>query len=122
METVLEPNPTFDQLPGKVTEIFGELKSINKILAELYKKQQPEAADQLLTIGEAATFLHLSVPTLYGRVSNSTIPHSKAGKRLYFSRKELTDWIKAGRRQTVSELEQETISETDNFLSKIKTR
>lgn len=71
-----------------------------------------EEADQLLTIQEAAQFISLSVPTVYGLVSKSLIPVSKKGKRLYFSKAELTDWIKTGRRKTIAE----TASEADNFL------
>ena len=32
------------------------------------------------------------------------IPHSKQGRQLYFSRKELTDWLKSGKRKTQAEL------------------
>jgi len=62
----------------------------------------------LLTIQDAATLLHLSVPTLYGYVSKSIIPVSKQGKRLYFSKEELTDWVKAGRKKTISEIQSDS--------------
>ncbi len=70
--------------------------------------------DKLLTIKEAGEFLHLSIPTLYGYVSRSAIPVSKQGKRLYFSKKELTDWIKAGRKQTITEIN----AEAHTYISK----
>jgi excisionase family DNA binding protein len=59
---------------------------------------QPDP-DQLLTIQQAAEFLSLSVPTLYGYVSRKAIPFYKRSKRLYFSKQELTDWVKAGRKK-----------------------
>ena len=68
--------------------------------------KQPEN-DDLLTIEEAADFLSLSVPTLYGMTSARTIPFSKPGKRLYFSKAKLTEWVNAGCRKTQSELAQE---------------
>ncbi len=71
---------------------------------------QPET-DQLLTIQQAAELISLSVPTLYTLVHKAEIPVSKRGKRLYFSKQELTDWIKAGRKKTVAEIN----SEADTF-------
>lgn len=64
---------------------------------------QPEA-DKLLTIQQAADFLYLSVPTIYGLVSKSQIPCMKRGKRLYFSKDELASWVKSGRKKTLAEL------------------
>ncbi len=101
---------TFEQLPTAFTHLFNKVENIERLLQ---KKQetQPES-DQLLTIQQAAEFIKLSVPTLYGLVSKSQLPVSKRGKRLYFSKQELTAWIKEGRKKTVSEIE----AETDNYL------
>jgi excisionase family DNA binding protein len=74
-------------------------------------RSQPEA-DKLMTIEQAAAFLSLSVPTLYTQTSKAIIPCMKKGKRLYFSKDELTDWIKQGRKQSSSEI----TSERDNYL------
>lgn len=98
-------NITFDQLPQAVGELFGKLESIEKIL--LADRANPGTdTNDLLTIQEAGTYLHLSVPTLYGYVSKSIIPYSKrpGSKRLWFSKKELTEWIKTGRKQTLAEV------------------
>jgi excisionase family DNA binding protein len=75
----------------------------------------PEA-DQLLAIQQAAEILCLSVPTIYGLVSRAEIPCMKKGKRLYFSKHELTDWIKSGRKKTLVEI----ANETEKFLSNKK--
>lgn len=63
-----------------------------------------DEADQLLTIKQTAELLSLSVPTIYGLVSRGEIPHSKKGKRLYFSKQELLEWVKAGRKKTNAEI------------------
>jgi excisionase family DNA binding protein len=68
--------------------------------------------DELLTVKQAAQLLTLSVPTLYGLVSKSQLPVSKKGKRLYFSKQELIDWIKGGRKKT----EHEIAIEAENYL------
>ena len=46
----------------------------------------------------------LAKPTIYSLCSERKIPHSKQGKRLYFSRQELTDWLKQGKRKTNAEI------------------
>ena len=55
---------------------------------------QPE---QLLTIQQAAAYLSLTVPTIYRKVSLGELPAMKQGKRLYFSRIELLEYLKDGR-------------------------
>ncbi len=58
--------------------------------------------------------------TIYGLVHQDLIPHSKRGKRLYFSKLELLDWIKSGKRKTQSEiaLEAENFSPNNSQQSK----
>jgi len=68
--------------------------------------EQPET-DQLLTIQEAAEFLKLKVPTIYSKVSKGELPVMKRSKRLYFSRTELLNYLKDGRKKTNAEIEQE---------------
>ena len=63
--------------------------------------------DELLNIQLAAEFLRLSVPTLYTKVSKGELPVMKRGKRLYFSRTELMEYIKEGRKKSNAEIEAE---------------
>jgi len=95
---------TFDNLPAAVSQLSQKLENIEKLLLHQKNKQQPpEQPEQLLTIEEAAEFLHLSKPTLYSKVSKGELPVMKRSKRLYFSRTELLDYLKAGRRQSNAE-------------------
>lgn len=96
---------------------------INDVANEVAKKielwavnlpQPTEQPDQLLTIQQAAEFLNLTVPTLYGYVHANKIPVSKPGKRLYFSKHELLEWAKAGRKKTLKDIE----AEADQYLTK----
>jgi hypothetical protein len=50
----------------------------------------------------------LKVPTIYSLCSARKIPHSKRGKKLYFSKNELLAWLRENRRRTVSELAAES--------------
>lgn len=93
---------TFEQLPQAINTLHDKVDSIKALLLEGQKEQHSSYSD-ILTIGQAAEFLKLSVPTLYTKVSLKQIPVSKRGKRLYFSKDELSDWIKAGKKTTAEE-------------------
>ena len=103
-------NVVFTQL--SISEIRKMLREeLEGYFADASKAQAsaPEPV-ALLTIQQAADFLHLTVPTLYGKVHAREIPFSKLGKRLYFSKTELTDWVKTGRQKTTAEVQAEAIA------------
>ena len=91
--------------------IEARLSSIENLILDLKHKPQTveptEQVEQFLTIQEAAEFLSLTVPTMYSKVSKSELPVMKRGKRLYFSRIELLNYIKDGRKKSNAEIEQE---------------
>jgi excisionase family DNA binding protein len=95
-------NNPFETIDARLSNIENLLLDLKHSTIEI----QPEG-DKLLTIKEAATLISLSVPTIYGLVAHAAIPVCKKGKRLYFSKQELTDWIKAGRKKTVTEIQSE---------------
>lgn len=104
MEQVL----TFDKLPEAVTMLTKEVSELKRLLIE--KQEQPtlDQPEQLLTIDEVATLLHLTKPTVYSKVSKNELPGvCKQGKRLYFDRQTIIDWIKQGRKKSNAEIEQE---------------
>lgn len=93
---------TFEQLPDAISILHEKVDSIKDLLIENQQGQHSHHSD-LMTIVQAAKFINLSVPTLYTKVSRKEIPVNKRGKRLYFSRDELTTWIKTGRKKTIEE-------------------
>jgi excisionase family DNA binding protein len=87
------------------------------ILQALNEQNAPcDTPEQLLTIQEAASYLNLSIPTVYSKVSRNELPVMKRGKRLYFSKLELLEYLKGGRKKSVAEIE----AEADALLSKNK--
>jgi excisionase family DNA binding protein len=64
-------------------------------------------SDEMLTIKQAAALINLEVSTLYSKVHKRQIPVCKQGGRLYFSKMELTDWLKSGRKKTTAEIASE---------------
>lgn len=105
---------TFDQLPQAVTMLANEVSKLKNLLIEGRDQTPINQPDQLLTVQQTAEFLNLAVPTIYGKVSKGEIPYMKKGKRLYFSRIELMDYIKGGRQKTNAEIEQEVHATISN--------
>ena len=82
--------------------------SVRKVLKETPPQtvEPTVQTEQLLTIQQAADFLSLTVPTMYSKVSKCELPVMKRGKRLYFSRIELLEYLKDGRKKSNAEIKQ----------------
>lgn len=98
--------------------IEARLNNIETLLIDLKhtpKEQgkQPDK-DELLTVQDTAKFLSLSVPTVYSLISKGELPVMKRSKRCYFSKIELINYLKQGRKKTLAEI----AIEADNYLNK----
>jgi len=56
---------------------------------------------------EAGEFLSLTAATIYSKISRGELPVMKRGKRLYFSRDELLEYLKDVRNKTNAEIERD---------------
>ena len=101
----------------------AELKAqIKDCLCEFFAEQgmsknvinAPPEYPARMNITQAASYLSLSVQTIYSKTSLRQLPHLKKGKRLYFERDALDSWLLEGKKKTVNEL----IAETDEYLAK----
>ena len=116
----MEQNLTFEQLPKAVTMLTKEVSELKQLLTE--KQEQPtEQHEQLLTVQEAANLLHLTVPTIYSKNSKGELPGvCKRGKRLYFSKQSLIQWVKEGRKKSNSEIEAEAEAHLSNHKKALR--
>jgi excisionase family DNA binding protein len=108
---------TFDKLPEAISQLLEKVGNIENLLTG---QQQDAGREELFTITQAAKFLDLVVPTLYSKVSRKEIPVNKQGKRLYFYKSELEEWIKKGRKQTFNELRESIQLPRKNFAHRRK--
>lgn len=83
-----------------------EKRNIN----EVAEKEQ----ERIITFQEACDFLKIAAPTLYKYTSKSMIPHIKKGRKLYFNKSTLIDWLKSGEKKSISDIEKQV----DYFLKK----
>jgi predicted DNA-binding transcriptional regulator AlpA len=101
------------------SEIRAAIRSeLETFFAEYALTASSSESDQLGGIELAQQVTGLAKPTIYGLAAQSKIPCMKQGKKLYFSKRELTDWIKQGRRKTITEIE----AEANSYLSVKKGR
>lgn len=90
-------------------EEFREIirEEIRHAFKQLDIGSSTEAFDEILDVNKVCQFLGVSKSTIYKKTSEREIPHSKVGKRLYFKRSELIEWISEGRQKTMWDIEQE---------------
>ncbi len=90
-----------------ITQI--NLEDISNIVRDELQKffadqQENTQSDELGGIDLAMKLTGLAKSTIYCLCSSREIPHSKRGKLLYFSRNELNEWLKSGKRKTQAEI------------------
>ena len=89
--------------PEEIMAMFRE-ELANYFSSRSQMTTKVDEDEQLLTISQAADLLHLAVSTIYGHVHKHAIPHCRKGKRLYFIKQELLNWVKDGRKKTMTEI------------------
>ncbi len=79
------------------------LKKISKIEAML--KKQEASNKEVLSFTEAADYMDVSSSHLYKLTSADKIPcYKPSGKKLYFKRSELNEWILSSRHKSKQEI------------------
>ena len=74
--------------------IIARLENIESLLLDIkHGKLQEKKQAEYFTVRELAKFLNLTVPTIYSKVSRGDLPYLKRGKRLYFSRETIENWL-----------------------------
>jgi len=99
---------TYNDLPEAVTVIIAALQRIESQM-QIAKEPEPEP-EELLTIDQAAAFLHLAKPTVYFKVESGRLPYLKRGKRVLFLKADLMNHMKESRRGTRAELNEDVVS------------
>ena len=91
--------------------IEQRLNNIENQLSELLKMAKApilkEVTEEIMTVEQLSDYLTIARQTIYEKCSKKEIPYFKAGKRLYFKKNVINDWINSGRRYTIDELMQQ---------------
>jgi excisionase family DNA binding protein len=92
-------NVLFEELIKLISE------KVSDNILEAINPSKTSDEDPLLTIDEVSKNYNLSKATIYGLTHKKEIPFYKPGKRLFFLKSEILDWIKSGKQTTKSDLE-----------------
>jgi excisionase family DNA binding protein len=83
--------------------IIKQLDRIEKLL-----KEQQTMQKNVFNFNEACTYLEFSPSHMYKLTSTGNIPHYKPnGKKIYFDREELDNWLLRNRSSSQDEIEQQ---------------
>lgn len=103
---------TLETLPKAFTHLTNEVSEIKRLLLEK-SNEQPTETDRWFDLNELCIYHpdKPTKPTVYGWVNAGTIPVHKGGKKLRFLKSEIDNWLRQGRKKTLSE----TASEAERY-------
>jgi excisionase family DNA binding protein len=92
-------------------EAFSSLfkKKLQNFFSNAQVKKQEEK-NEIITLKEACELLSCSKSLIYKLTSSRQIPHSKRGKKLYFERKKLLEWMTENQVKTRDEIREDAVS------------
>lgn len=84
-------------------------EAVQNVIEKNTEKEKPVSVPEILNVEQVCRLLNMKKSTLYQKTHKSEIPFSKKGKALYFSRKDIFDWIARGKKLT--EYQQEEVTD-----------
>ena len=89
--------------------ILERLDRIEKAITSLNTTNPIQVNNTPMDVKDLSEYLKLSVSAIYKLTSTSEIPHYKNGKRLYFKKEEIDEWIFSKRIKTRDDIENEAM-------------
>lgn len=107
--------PTFDQIPLMMANLLKDNKILANKIDILYRiidmpvPKEKDDANERMDITAAQKYIpsHPATQTIYGWTSNGQIPFHKIGKRIYFVKSELDEWLSHGLHKSDDNLRRE---------------
>jgi excisionase family DNA binding protein len=84
--------------------ILDRLNNIESLIKGLKMQNQP-APIEIMNINQVAEYIGVAKTIIYKFTSCRMIPHFKQGKKIYFKKSELDEWITKNRVMTQEEIE-----------------
>lgn len=99
---------SFENLPKAVAYLVKEIGEIKFLIQNV---QIYESKEKSIPIGieEVSRLIGKAKSTIYTLVRQRKIPSYKYGKKLYFFKEELLEWISKGKKKTIEEIESEVL-------------
>lgn len=102
-------NLTFNDLPTAVSNLTKEVSELKCLLIEKQEQPSTKQTEQWLDLNELIQYdpEKRTKPTWYSKISRNEVPHYKRGKKVYFLKSEIDEWLKQGKCKSNAEIEQE---------------
>jgi excisionase family DNA binding protein len=85
--------------------IADRLERIENILLQLRPETKiVETENQILTLKKLCEYVDMAPASIYKRTSDRSIPHYKLGKKLYFKKDEIDEWMVSNKVKTRKEI------------------
>ena len=93
--------------PAMLLELIAEIRAVRTELLE-QRKNNPDLPGRVLSFSEACKFVGFSKSYMYKMTSSGMIPFSKpGGKKLWFDREKLKEWMLSNETKTPEQKETE---------------
>ncbi len=99
----------------QVDLIISKLDKLEKEVLEIKQTRSETSGNNIMDIEEVSKYLYRSKNSIYKLAEKAQIPYTKKSGKLYFDKADINNWLKSGRKQTKSEIE-------DNALNKLLNR
>lgn len=80
---------TYNEVPAGITEILNRMESMETSLSQLIANRKPQQPDSYITRQEAATILHITLPTLLKWTMEERIKGYRIGRRVLYKKNEI---------------------------------
>lgn len=89
--------------------LSAKIDALNKKINMSLPTNKKGDDDERMDVTEAQKYIpgHPAVQTIYGWTSNGQIPYHKIGKRIYFVKSELDEWLSHGQHKSDDDLRKE---------------
>ncbi len=99
----------------RVDLIISKLDKLEEEVLEIKQTRSEISGNNIMDIDEVSKYLYRSKYSIYKLAEKAQIPYTKKNGKLYFDKADINNWLKSGKRQTKSEIE-------DNALNKLLNR
>lgn len=89
--------------------ILERLDRIEKAIAAINTTNPIQINNTPMDVKDLSAYLKLSISAIYKLTSTSEIPHYKSGKRLYFKKEDIDEWIFSHRIKTRDDIDKEAM-------------
>jgi excisionase family DNA binding protein len=105
-------NKQFYMLSEEGIKVLAE--QITENIKKAISPSESSADNAYMSIEETAKLINLAKSSIYGLVHRKKIPFHKVGKKLYFSKESVLEWIHNGKHNVNSDIQ----TKADEYLMK----